>query len=68
MLRKIFNMIIDTKRHSVQDGVKTHSLQPKKSDNDRKERQKIYNCKKWTQLRLAKLYNDPICENCGRAM
>jgi 5-methylcytosine-specific restriction enzyme A len=30
----------------------------------RKQRQKIYNNKKWTDLRTSKLMCDPLCEDC----
>ncbi|WP_270539627.1 HNH endonuclease [Bacteroides zhangwenhongii] len=45
--------------------------QPKKqrkytNDEKRKARQKIYNSSKWKQLRIAKLQQQPLCEECER--
>ncbi|MFT0318928.1 HNH endonuclease signature motif containing protein [Bacteroides thetaiotaomicron] len=34
------------------------------NDEKRKARQKIYNSSKWKQLRIAKLQQQPLCEEC----
>lgn len=34
------------------------------NDEKRKARQKIYNSAKWKQLRIAKLQEQPLCEEC----
>lgn len=36
------------------------------NDEKRKARQKIYNSSKWKQLRIAKLQQQPLCEECER--
>ncbi len=30
----------------------------------RRERQQVYQTKRWKQLRISKLYDDPLCELC----
>lgn len=36
------------------------------NDEKRKARQKIYNSAKWKALRIAKLQQQPLCEECER--
>lgn len=41
--------------------------QRKYTNNEkRKARQKIYNSSKWKQLRMAKLQESPLCEECKK--
>ena len=50
---------------------KQYSVIPKQEKKDvpidnRKERQKIYNTKRWQKLRLSYLYANFLCESCGK--
>ena len=41
---------------------------PKKdraNEDRKKERQQVYNCQRWRDLRLLKLQQNPCCEECG---
>lgn len=62
-------ILIDKKLYSVQQKQpKQHTLEVTKTDENRQARQKIYNTEKWRKLRLQKLYDCPICEDCGQQM
>jgi 5-methylcytosine-specific restriction protein A len=50
-------MIIQTKKADV-----NHT---QKSNNNREQRQKIYNSTRWQKLRAEKLMQQPVCEICN---